>query len=107
MAMAQVKDPVCGMTVDTGRAAGWSSFGGQMYYFCSRECLERFEADPARYASRSVQADSSAAADLRAEEAEPPYTKSGDIVAPKFGSAGSGGAEYERLPEAPRERLKR
>lgn len=38
----------------------------------------------------------------RAEELErhePPYTKSGGIVAPKFGSAGSGGAEYERGPE--------
>lgn len=33
------------------------------------------------------------------ERHEPPYTKSDGIVAPKFGSAGSGGAEYERGPE--------
>ena len=30
---------------------------------------------------------------------KPPYTKSDGIVAPKFGAAGSGGAEYERGPE--------
>lgn len=34
------------------------------------------------------------------ERHEPPYTKSGGFVAPKFGAAGSGGAEYERLPES-------
>jgi hypothetical protein len=34
------------------------------------------------------------------EHHEPPFTKSGGFVAPKFGSAGSGGAEYEPLPEA-------
>ncbi|HEV8150538.1 MAG TPA: heavy metal-binding domain-containing protein [Gemmatimonadales bacterium] len=34
------------------------------------------------------------------EQHEPPYTKSGGIVAPKFGSAGSGGAEYEPGPES-------
>ena len=30
---------------------------------------------------------------------EPPFTKSGNIAAPKFGSAGSGGAELEPGPE--------
>ena len=29
----------------------------------------------------------------------PPHTTTGKITAPKFGSAGSGGAEYELLPE--------
>lgn len=29
----------------------------------------------------------------------PPRTKTGPIVAPKFGSAGSGGAEFEPGPE--------
>ncbi len=32
---------------------------------------------------------------------EPPYTKSREFVAPKFGSAGSGGAEYEPGPRKP------
>ena len=35
----------------------------------------------------------------RLEQHEPPYTKSDGMVAPKFGAAGSGGAEYERTPE--------
>lgn len=33
------------------------------------------------------------------ERHEPPYTTTGRISTPKFGSAGSGGLEYERLPE--------
>jgi len=33
------------------------------------------------------------------ERHEPPFTKKGGFVAPKFGAAGSGGAEYEPLPE--------
>jgi len=39
-------DPVCGMTVDTGRAAGSTVYDGRTYYFCSRHCLEKFERDP-------------------------------------------------------------
>ncbi len=33
------------------------------------------------------------------ERHEPPHTTTGPLTAPKFGSAGSGGAEYEPLPE--------
>lgn len=33
------------------------------------------------------------------ERHEPPRTTTGVMTAPKFGSAGSGGLEYERLPE--------
>ena len=33
------------------------------------------------------------------ERHEPPYTTTGPFTVPKFGSAGSGGLEYERLPE--------
>jgi hypothetical protein len=32
---------------------------------------------------------------------EPQFTRTGPIVSPKFGSAGSGGAEYEPGPEVP------
>jgi hypothetical protein len=42
-------------------------------YFCSDTCRRSFEADPGRFA------------------------------APKFGSAGSGGLEYEPLPEQRRQ----
>lgn len=95
--MAKVKDPVCGMLVDTETAA-YSNFMGTMYYFCTPECRDLFAANPSRYASRS--ADSAAERDEPdVEKHEPPFTKEGPIVAPKFGSAGSGGLEFEPGPE--------
>jgi len=106
--MAKVKDPVCGMIIDTDTAAARANFSGRTYYFCTQECLQQFEANPSRYVSSTVRADSSPTAeDMEFEKHEPPYTKSGNVVTPKFGAAGSGGAEYERLPEAHRERDKR
>ena len=33
------------------------------------------------------------------ESAEPPYTTTGKVTSPKFGSAGSGGAELEPGPD--------
>ncbi len=48
--MAQHTDPVCGMQVEEGKAAGTSEHAGKTYYFCSRGCKEKFDADPGRYA---------------------------------------------------------
>lgn len=45
----QVKDPVCGMTIDSESAAGRSEFEGQTYHFCSAHCLKQFEQDPKRF----------------------------------------------------------
>ncbi|WP_420560779.1 heavy metal translocating P-type ATPase [Tepidicaulis sp.] len=44
-----VKDPVCGMDVDPEKTAHRAKAEGERYYFCSARCLEKFEADPARY----------------------------------------------------------
>lgn len=41
-------DPVCGKTVHTDKAKP-SVHEGSVYYFCSRECRERFEAAPDLY----------------------------------------------------------
>lgn len=41
-------DPVCGKTVHTSNAKP-SVHDGAVYYFCSRECRERFEAAPHLY----------------------------------------------------------
>jgi YHS domain-containing protein len=42
------RDPVCGMDVETGR--GYSEiFDGKPYRFCSRTCLDKFDAEPQRY----------------------------------------------------------
>jgi len=48
------KDPVCGMMVDTAKAAGHLHHEGQPYYFCSKGCIEKFRADPARYTHQHV-----------------------------------------------------
>lgn len=41
-------DPVCGKTVHTETAKP-SVHAGRVFYFCSRECRERFEAAPDLY----------------------------------------------------------
>ncbi len=46
-------DPVCGMAVDVAAARHRSTHDGRTYYFCSAGCRERFEADPARFATVS------------------------------------------------------
>jgi YHS domain-containing protein len=81
--MEKVKDLVCGMMIDPNTAAGQLTIESRVYYFCSDQCLEAFQAEPARYD----------------EKHEPPYTKTGPLVAPKFGAAGSGGLENEPIPE--------
>jgi class 3 adenylate cyclase len=42
-------DPVCKMQVDTRDAAGDLRVGGQTYWFCSLECVERFAHQPGAY----------------------------------------------------------
>jgi Cu+-exporting ATPase len=42
-------DPVCGMTVDPGTAAGSYDYKGTTYYFCNPSCLVRFKKDPDVY----------------------------------------------------------
>lgn len=44
-------DPVCGMTVDEGDAPEKLDHDGTTYYFCSSDCRQEFEANPADYAS--------------------------------------------------------
>lgn len=45
---ADLKDPVCGMRfpASTGHSR---MYQGQEYRFCSRKCLDQFDAEPARY----------------------------------------------------------
>ncbi len=43
------RDPVCGMLVDPGDAAGSREYQGQVYYFCSPACLAKFEQAPQRF----------------------------------------------------------
>jgi YHS domain-containing protein len=49
-------DPVCGKTVATATAKP-SVFDGSVYYFCSRECRDVFEAAPDIYVGGGTQDD--------------------------------------------------
>jgi P-type Cu+ transporter len=42
-------DPVCKMEVSIADAAASHDFHGETLYFCSIECLHKFERDPAVY----------------------------------------------------------
>jgi P-type Cu+ transporter len=44
-----LKDPVCGMTVDTAKSSHQADQAGETFYFCSAGCKAKFVADPARY----------------------------------------------------------
>jgi YHS domain-containing protein len=49
MSEASAKDPVCGMDVDAGK--GYAKMHeGHQYRFCSKQCLDKFDAEPQRYA---------------------------------------------------------
>jgi YHS domain-containing protein len=45
-----IKDVVCGMQVDQAKAAGSSEYNGKTFYFCSKGCKTKFDANPAQYA---------------------------------------------------------
>jgi len=97
--MATVKDPVCGMTIDSESAAVRVELSERTIYFCSSACATTFQAHPERYGAEGTAAREPSEEQL--EQHEPPYTTTlGFLTSPKFGSAGSGGLEYERLPEA-------
>jgi Cu+-exporting ATPase len=44
-----VRDPVCGMEVDSASTAHRHDLGDTTYFFCSVRCREKFAADPDRY----------------------------------------------------------
>ena len=83
--MARVQDPVCGMMIEPDQAGARGTRNDETIYFCSDACEREFLNDPDRYSM---------------ERHEPPFTVSDSgMTAPKFGSAGSGGAELEPGPE--------
>jgi Cu+-exporting ATPase len=45
-----VRDPVCGMIVDPATARHRAEHADKRYYFCGARCLERFTAEPERFA---------------------------------------------------------
>lgn len=51
VASGAVKDPVCRMTVTPTTAPGSAVYGGQTYYFCSKDDAVTFRKEPAKYAA--------------------------------------------------------
>ena len=47
---SQVRDPVCGMEIDSENATAITSFEGQTFYFCRLECQEKFNQNPEGFA---------------------------------------------------------
>ncbi len=47
------EDPVCRMNVDEKKAAATSAYSGKTYYFCSKNCKERFDKEPGKYAGKA------------------------------------------------------
>jgi len=54
-AAGSLKDPVCGMSVAES-SAHHCVHGGEAYFFCSASCLQKFQADPARYLNPTLAA---------------------------------------------------
>lgn len=50
-------DPVCGKHVDPEEGYG-KMHGGRLYRFCSRQCLDAFDAEPDRYVNDKAEAPS-------------------------------------------------
>ncbi|AOT02248.1 heavy metal translocating P-type ATPase [Arthrobacter sp. U41] len=71
----QVKDPVCGMTVDPQTTEHHTEHQGRQYYFCSAGCLGKFVADPGSYLPGAGESDAVAPAVVApAEDAGLEYT---------------------------------
>lgn len=51
--MAQVKDPVCGMSIEQKDAVATSEYQRRTYYFCSQDCKSEFDENPADYAEQA------------------------------------------------------
>ncbi len=49
-------DPVCDMEVDTEQGYG-KMHQGTLYRFCSKNCLDKFDADPERYLNKEKELD--------------------------------------------------
>ncbi len=82
-------DPVCGMSVNTATAKHTLQFGGETRYFCSRGCLEKFSADPGRYAKKADPAPPPAAdaGALYTCPMHPEIVQTGPGACPKCGMA--------------------
>lgn len=100
--MSNERDPVTGAEVDRDRAIRLDH-GDHTHYFASEASREQFLRDPARYHDEHAAGGTNTGGRSDREENPPFTTDSHGITAPKFGSMGSGGAEFEPLPPGARD----
>jgi Cu+-exporting ATPase len=66
------RDPVCGMTVDPGRAKSRVEYANDTYFFCSEGCAKKFSAAPARYLNSTHKSFTTVQPSLEATGIAPP-----------------------------------
>ena len=87
VALAQVLDPVCGMTISPDDAVGHVEHKGHTYHFCSQSCLEQFSADPERFLSAEPTTAPASAAREYTCPMDPEVRQNGPGACPKCGMA--------------------
>jgi len=50
----KVKDPVCGMDIETTATTGHTEHSGQTYYFCGSRCKDKFDKHSEQYLPASA-----------------------------------------------------
>ena len=82
-----VKDPVCGMDVDTGTAPAKYNYNNSTYYFCNPRCRDRFQADPEKYLGGKRPTAPAAAGAVYTCPMHPEVRQAGPGACPKCGMA--------------------
>jgi Cu+-exporting ATPase len=55
-----VKDPVCGMNIEQNASFDSREHMGQRFYFCSEDCVKKFDANPHQYVNMEIESVGSA-----------------------------------------------
>ena len=87
MAEPHAIDPVCGMDVNTRKAAHTATHAGHDYYFCSAGCKSKFKADPERYLGDRPEPESIPSGTLYTCPMHPEIVQEGPGICPKCGMA--------------------
>jgi P-type Cu+ transporter len=82
----KVLDPVCGMQVVPGKAAGTLTYRGQAFYFCGQRCVARFRENPTQFLGDSKPAAAPAGA-VYTCPMDPDVRQNGPGSCPKCGMA--------------------
>lgn len=74
-----IKDPVCGMNVDSAKTQHHTRLDDNDYYFCSKGCLEKFKVNPGQY-TQPVKAHSCCHSNHKAVPTAQPVAVSKDVI---------------------------